>query len=224
MLEAVAAARGFRLDFVECAIGGNAIDATGQAAAGRDARRVRARDRALPRRRRRAEVVGPDRAGAPRGRAARAAQAVRAVRQPAPDPGLPEPRPSRADPPRAARRRRHPVRARAHRRRLLRPAPGAGDRDRAPTTPCSTACAEVERIARVAFTAARRRRRKLTSVDKANVLASMRLWRSTVARVGARVPRRRARARAGRLLRHAPDAPARRRSTSCSPATCSATS
>jgi 3-isopropylmalate dehydrogenase len=48
--------------------------------------------------------------------------------------------------------------------------------------------AEVERIARVAFTAARGRRRKLTSVDKANVLASMRLWRSTVVKVAAEFP------------------------------------
>ena len=43
--------------------------------------------------------------------------------------------------------------------------------------------AEVERVAHVAFRAAQGRRGKLTSVDKANVLASMRLWRSTVARV-----------------------------------------
>jgi 3-isopropylmalate dehydrogenase len=48
--------------------------------------------------------------------------------------------------------------------------------------------AEVERIARVAFNAARRRRKKLTSVDKANVLASMRLWRSTVVRVAKEFP------------------------------------
>jgi len=40
--------------------------------------------------------------------------------------------------------------------------------------------AQVERVARVAFEAARARRRKLTSVDKANVLASMRLWRRVV--------------------------------------------
>ena len=43
---------------------------------------------------------------------------------------------------------------------------------------------EVERVARVAFEASLRRRRKVTSVDKANVLASMRLWRRTVERVG----------------------------------------
>jgi 3-isopropylmalate dehydrogenase len=42
---------------------------------------------------------------------------------------------------------------------------------------------EVERVAHVAFRAAQGRRKKLTSVDKANVLASMRLWRRTVIRV-----------------------------------------
>lgn len=40
--------------------------------------------------------------------------------------------------------------------------------------------AEVERVANVAFRAAQGRRKKLTSVDKANVLAAMRLWRRTV--------------------------------------------
>ncbi len=43
--------------------------------------------------------------------------------------------------------------------------------------------AEVERVAHVAFRAAQARRKKLTSVDKANVLASMRLWRRTVVQV-----------------------------------------
>lgn len=42
---------------------------------------------------------------------------------------------------------------------------------------------EVERVANVAFRAAQGRRKKLTSVDKANVLAAMRLWRSTVVKV-----------------------------------------
>jgi 3-isopropylmalate dehydrogenase len=40
--------------------------------------------------------------------------------------------------------------------------------------------AEVERVARVAFEAARKRGKKLTSVDKANVLEASRLWRQTV--------------------------------------------
>jgi 3-isopropylmalate dehydrogenase len=42
---------------------------------------------------------------------------------------------------------------------------------------------EIERIARVAFELARWRRRKLTSVDKANVLDCSRLWREVVSRV-----------------------------------------
>jgi 3-isopropylmalate dehydrogenase len=42
---------------------------------------------------------------------------------------------------------------------------------------------EVERVANVAFRAAQQRRNKLTSVDKANVMASMRLWRRTVVKV-----------------------------------------
>ena len=39
---------------------------------------------------------------------------------------------------------------------------------------------EVEQVANVAFRAAQGRRKRLCSVDKANVLASMRLWRRTV--------------------------------------------
>ena len=39
---------------------------------------------------------------------------------------------------------------------------------------------EIERVARAAFDAARVRRRKVTSVDKANVLETSRLWRETV--------------------------------------------
>ena len=42
---------------------------------------------------------------------------------------------------------------------------------------------EVERIAKLAFATAKLRRGKVTSVDKANVLATSRLWRRTVAKV-----------------------------------------
>lgn len=42
---------------------------------------------------------------------------------------------------------------------------------------------EVERISKLAFETARLRRGKVTSVDKANVLATSRLWRRTVAKV-----------------------------------------
>ena len=47
---------------------------------------------------------------------------------------------------------------------------------------------EVRRIARLAFQAARERRRKVTSVDKANVLESCRLWRRVVNEVAAEFP------------------------------------
>lgn len=47
---------------------------------------------------------------------------------------------------------------------------------------------EIERIARVAFDLARSRRRKVTSVDKANVLECSRLWRETVTRVAGDYP------------------------------------
>ncbi len=43
---------------------------------------------------------------------------------------------------------------------------------------------EIERIAKVAFELARGRRRKVTSVDKANVLDCSRLWREVVSQVG----------------------------------------
>ena len=47
---------------------------------------------------------------------------------------------------------------------------------------------EVERIAHAAFRAARKRRRKVCSVDKANVLETMQLWREVMTRVGREYP------------------------------------
>jgi 3-isopropylmalate dehydrogenase len=47
---------------------------------------------------------------------------------------------------------------------------------------------EIERIGRVAFEAARKRRRKVCSVDKANVLETMALWREVMTRVGRDYP------------------------------------
>ncbi len=47
---------------------------------------------------------------------------------------------------------------------------------------------EIERIAHVAFKAAQLRRKKLTSIDKANVLENGILWRETVTRIGKEYP------------------------------------
>lgn len=47
---------------------------------------------------------------------------------------------------------------------------------------------EIRRIAHVGFQAARKRGRKLCSVDKANVLDTMQLWRDVVSEVGAEYP------------------------------------
>ena len=47
---------------------------------------------------------------------------------------------------------------------------------------------EVERIARVAFETARKRRKNVISIDKANVLETSRLWRETVHRVAEAYP------------------------------------
>ncbi|HSK65142.1 MAG TPA: 3-isopropylmalate dehydrogenase, partial [Pyrinomonadaceae bacterium] len=47
---------------------------------------------------------------------------------------------------------------------------------------------EIERVARVAFEAARKRRGKVTSVDKANVLETSQLWRQTVIHVSQDYP------------------------------------
>jgi 3-isopropylmalate dehydrogenase len=47
---------------------------------------------------------------------------------------------------------------------------------------------EIERVSRVAFEAAKRRKRRVTSVDKANVMATSRLWRRVVAEVAAEYP------------------------------------
>ena len=48
--------------------------------------------------------------------------------------------------------------------------------------------AEIERIARIAFEAARNRNKKVTSIDKANILESSRLWREVVTDVSKEYP------------------------------------
>ncbi|HEY8328372.1 MAG TPA: 3-isopropylmalate dehydrogenase [Rhodanobacter sp.] len=58
----------------------------------------------------------------------------------------------------------------------------------AATDECRYTVAEIERVVRRAFELARGRRRHVTSVDKANVLETSRLWRSTVQRMAAEYP------------------------------------
>jgi 3-isopropylmalate dehydrogenase len=61
-----------------------------------------------------------------------------------------------------------------------------GDKHRTPSEAvdvCRYTVAEVERVVRLAAELARGRRRKLTSVDKANVLETSRLWRAVVERI-----------------------------------------
>lgn len=53
---------------------------------------------------------------------------------------------------------------------------------------CAYSREEVERIAHVAFGAAQRRSGRVTSVDKANVLATSKLWRRIVTEVGRHYP------------------------------------
>ena len=47
---------------------------------------------------------------------------------------------------------------------------------------------EIERVARMAFSLARRRRKKVTSVDKANVLENSQMWRQVVSGLAAEFP------------------------------------
>jgi 3-isopropylmalate dehydrogenase len=53
---------------------------------------------------------------------------------------------------------------------------------------CTYTAGEIDRIARVAFDAARSRRGRVTSVDKANVLETSRLWREVVTGVATGYP------------------------------------
>jgi 3-isopropylmalate dehydrogenase len=59
---------------------------------------------------------------------------------------------------------------------------GQGNEERASDV-ASYSVPEIERITRFAFARARQRARRVTSVDKANVLATSRLWRRTVTRL-----------------------------------------
>src|SRR5271169_2206277 len=64
---------------------------------------------------------------------------------------------------------------------------GSGAEERAVNTMTYTR-PEIERVARMAFQLARGRRKKVTSVDKSNVLENSQLWRKVVIEVAAQYP------------------------------------
>jgi 3-isopropylmalate dehydrogenase len=64
---------------------------------------------------------------------------------------------------------------------------GAGADERAVNT-MTYSRTEIERVARMAFSLARGRRKKLTSVDKSNVLENSQLWRRVVVEMAAEFP------------------------------------
>ncbi|MEO7142353.1 MAG: 3-isopropylmalate dehydrogenase [Bryobacteraceae bacterium] len=64
---------------------------------------------------------------------------------------------------------------------------GSGAEERAVNT-MSYSRPEIERVARMAFTLASARRKKLTSVDKSNVLENSQLWRRVVTGIAAEFP------------------------------------
>ena len=88
-------------------------------------------------------------------------------------------------------RLRHSLRSRTDRRHLLRPSRKAAKAAVSMRKLFDTEVYhrfEIERIARIAFESARKRRHKVTSIDKANVLQSSILWREIVSEIGKEYP------------------------------------
>ena len=83
---------------------------------------------------------------------------------------------------------------------------------------------EIERIAHVAFRAARQRSKRLTSVDKANVLETFQFWKDVVTRGRTPTIPTSPSTTCTSTTRRCSWCARRRSSTSSSPATCSATS
>ncbi len=178
VMEALAHARTLHLDFAEHPIGGAAIDALGQSLPGPTLQACLAAD---------AVFLGA--VGGPKwdGGGPRPEQGLLALRRAM---GLfANLRPTMVDP---SLLDRSPLKAEAVAGvdlLIVRELTGGiyfGERTRtadAASDLCTYTVEEIERVARVAFEAARGRRGLVTSVDKANVMETSRLWRETVSRL-----------------------------------------
>ncbi len=182
MLDAVAARSGHHFDFAEHADRGRRHRRPRRSAAGGDARGMPGSRRRAARRRRRPEVGRPDGQDPAGGRPAGIRKAL----------GLyANLRPVRSTPTWPGRRRCVPRRLVGVDILFVRELTGgiyfgpsgvSADGTEAFSTMAYSA-GEIERIVRVAADAARDRRGRLTSVDKANVLEVSRLWRRVAAAV-----------------------------------------
>ena len=184
-------------------MGGCSIDANGVALTDEVLEACKCSRRGPARRGRRSQMGHHQpRRPAPRAGPARPAQGDGPLRQPAPGP--PQPGTDRRQPPaRGAHLRHRPAgRPRADRRHLLRRL--RPRRRQPPIDTCEYDAEEIERIARAAFEAARRRaegsgrKARVTSIDKANVMETSRLWREVIGARRPRLSRRRTRPSVGR--------------------------
>ena len=192
MLEAAcASSTGIALRSTRTSIGGAAIDATGSALPDETLQACQRADAVLlgavggPKWDDPTAKVRPEQGLLGLRRALGLYANLRPVR---PHPALADVSPLKAE---RARRRRPRVRARADRRHLLRPAARAARQidggERAIDT-LEYTDGEIRRVVRLAFRLASERRRRVTSIDKANVLESSRLWRQTANAVAAEFP------------------------------------
>lgn len=178
VLEAVAVRFGHEFAFAEHLIGGAAIDAVGEPLPDATLTACRKADAVFL-----GAVGGPKWDGAPK----RPEQGLLAIRK---SMGLfANLRPASVDEALIDRSPLKPEAVRGVDILMVRELTGGiyfGERKRTATSAsdlCSYSVEEIERVARIAFEAARGRRGKLTSVDKANVLETSRLWRETVIRL-----------------------------------------